>query len=117
MFLNDEAEEAFRQPSFIPSIHLSLKTERFIPSDTKFPYDINGKEMIIMIGAPASGKSYVSQDLANKYGYSIINQDTLVTKNACQKMAQKLMDEGKNIIIDNTNRDPKTRWFLDIIFN
>lgn len=74
MFLGDEIEEAFRQPSFVPSLHLSNTVERFIPSDTKFPYDANVNEMIIMIGAPASGKSFVSKDLAEKYGYQIINQ-------------------------------------------
>lgn len=47
--------------------------------------------------------------LAQQHNYSIVNQDTLGNKGACEKMVVKLLNEGKNVIVDNTNRDVFTR--------
>lgn len=102
-------EEPYKQPSFNPVQYLSISKTQFVPSSTKFPYDLSQQELIVMVGSPASGKSYISKVLSEKYDYAVVNQDTLGTKNACQGMAHKLLKEGKNVIIDNTNRDPHTR--------
>jgi bifunctional polynucleotide phosphatase/kinase len=66
------------------------------------------KEVIIMVGYPGSGKSYVST-LLDKKGYVIINMDTLKTRAKCMKKYKESLIENKNIIIDNTNPDRKTR--------
>lgn len=71
------------------------------------------KEMIIMVGFPGSGKSYVSSYLNNEYGYEIINQDALKTKSKCLKKMKNLVGLKKNIVIDCTNPSEKSRkvWF------
>lgn len=49
------------------------------------------KDLIVMVGFPASGKSYCSKVLHNKHNYHIINQDTLKTKAKCIKLCKELM--------------------------
>jgi bifunctional polynucleotide phosphatase/kinase len=77
---------------------------------------INFKEkiMIIMVGCPASGKSYITNKLMEN-NYVSINQDKLKTKNKCIKEVIKNIKENKNIIIDNTNPTKETRKiYIDI---
>jgi bifunctional polynucleotide phosphatase/kinase len=109
LFLNEKREEPYKQPGFVPTTYLALAKTRFVPSTTQFPYNSGRQELVIMVGAPASGKSFISKMLVNNHGYSIVNQDTLGTKKACETAAQRLLTEGKRVVIDNTNRDPKTR--------
>lgn len=73
------------------------------------------KEMIIMIGYPASGKSYVATELNRLYNYDIINRDTLKTKEKCIAKATEYLSKNKCIIIDNTNPSKEDRkQFIDI---
>ena len=75
----------------------------------------NGKEIIIMIGYPASGKSTISKKINEFYNYEIINQDTLKTKAKCHKMVKELIIKGKSLIVDNTNPTIETRkFYIDI---
>jgi bifunctional polynucleotide phosphatase/kinase len=67
------------------------------------------KELIIMVGYPGSGKSTYVTDQIMKHNYVRINQDTLGTKAKCIKEAKKVFEKGDNLVIDNTNRDIKTR--------
>ena len=88
-----------------------LKQEVIIPDKSNFDYDKyltkkkitlkkgKEKELILMVGLPGCGKSYLSKQL----GYEIINQDLLKTKKKCLKETEKLMKLGKSLIIDNTN--------------
>ncbi|KAI6653783.1 Bifunctional polynucleotide phosphatase/kinase-like [Oopsacas minuta] len=61
------------------------------------------QEMVIMVGRPASGKSTFTKRYLVPEGYIRINRDTLLTPAKCQKEAQKAIDEGKSVSIDNTN--------------
>ena len=63
------------------------------------------KEIIIMYGYPASGKSCISYYITKNYNYVVINQDTLKTKSKCKKVCIEYMQKNKNIIIDATNKD------------
>jgi bifunctional polynucleotide phosphatase/kinase len=75
----------------------------------KIKFVPNQKEMIIMVGYPASGKSYISKYIHENFNYEIINQDELKTKAKCIKMATKLLLINKSLIIDSTNPDKKSR--------
>jgi len=59
------------------------------------------KEMLIMIGLPASGKSTISKKYFPSYIY--INQDTLKTPAKCKKETILALSKEANVIIDNTN--------------
>jgi len=72
-------------------------------------------EIIIMVGLPASGKSYISKQISEEYGHTILSLDILKTKSKFQKSLSNAIQERKNIIIDNTNVDIKNRkTFIDL---
>ena len=69
--------------------------------------------MIILVGRPASGKSYFAKKYYDDYVY--VNQDTLKTKVKCKKVVSESVSNGKNIIIDNTNGTKQVRHeFINI---
>lgn len=74
-----------------------------------FTFTPKDKEMIIMIGFQASGKSYISNLISEKYNYVIINNDTLKTNKKRIDLLNISFENNKSIIIDNTNPDKKTR--------
>ena len=66
-----------------------------------------------MVGAPASGKTTISEKLFKDY--KIISQDKLRSKKRCLDKTLKYLNKNKNIIIDNTNPDRTTRKeYLDL---
>ena len=72
------------------------------------------KYIVVMIGLPASGKSFLSKWLRDKnkeFDFKIVNQDTLKTKSKNNTYFKKLVKDGENIIVDNTNLIPKDRKF------
>lgn len=69
------------------------------------------KEMIIMIGYPGSGKSYVSKHLNKIFDYQIVNQDALKTQARCKQLAESIMKNNKCLIIDATNPNKITRAY------
>lgn len=80
----------------------------------EFNYKPNEKEMVILVGYPASGKSTIAEQIQsinyfNEIVCDIINRDTLKTISKCLKVCEISMKENKNVIIDNTNPDKKTR--------
>lgn len=95
LFLGKEENLTFKYPDY--SEYIGVK---------KFNLKLQGsKEMIIMIGYPGSGKSYISSQI----GYEIVNQDTLKTKAKCLKLAESIMKQGENLTIDRTNYCKKMR--------
>ena len=77
-------------------------------------FEFNGKQkdMLIMIGFPASGKSSVSKRIKRKNidcNYSIINRDTEKTIEKCEKKCEEEIKNGKSVIIDNTNPSKESR--------
>src|SRR5579871_4006741 len=65
--------------------------------------------MIIMTGMPGSGKSSYVLNTIKPHGYERINRDTLITKQKCLNETKKLLENKKNIVIDNTNPDKESR--------
>lgn len=65
------------------------------------------RELIIMVGSPASGKSTFVSEV---YGdYKRVNQDILKTREKCVKYAKNYMLSGYNVVIDNTNPTKEVR--------
>ncbi|KAL1412679.1 DNA kinase/phosphatase Pnk1 [Vanrija albida] len=94
--------DSFR-PSDSPALQDNLPP--VVPSNTPIARD--KKEIVVFTGIPASGKtSFYRRHFAS---YEHINQDTLRTRDACVRAARKKLEEGKSVVIDNTNRNKATR--------
>jgi DNA 3'-phosphatase len=77
-------------------------------SVNNIPLKTTEKNIVIMVGSPASGKSFYSHELENK-GYLRINKDTMKIDKVIQKEFNAGLKEGRNIVIDNTNATKESR--------
>lgn len=89
---------------------LYYNSELFNKKIDNFTLTINNDQNIIVLtGAPASGKSMFSKIYFKKLGYEIINQDLLKTKSKVIKEIKKKLELGNSIVVDNTNPDVNSR--------
>jgi bifunctional polynucleotide phosphatase/kinase len=68
------------------------------------PVDKDGKDMVIFVGRPGSGKTHIAKGIFQKEGYAYINADALGSKKKCFSTAEDFL-KGKNyrLVVDNTN--------------
>ena len=86
-----------------------VRTYRNYPNLLIHPNADGHQEIIIIVGPPTAGKSYVAEKFA-RLGHVLINVDTLKTKVKCMKMAETAIAAGKNIVVDHTHPDPESRF-------
>jgi bifunctional polynucleotide phosphatase/kinase len=55
----------------------------------------------------ASGKTSFYRRYFPKYEH--VNQDKLGNRDRCMKAAREALQAGRSVVVDNTNRDRKTR--------
>ncbi|KAL3674030.1 hypothetical protein V7S43_001713 [Phytophthora oleae] len=65
------------------------------------------QELVVLVGPPASGKSFFAK--AYLSSYVVVSQDELRTAANCKKKCIEAIEQKKSVVIDNTNRDPRTR--------
>ncbi|RPA97951.1 PNK3P-domain-containing protein [Choiromyces venosus 120613-1] len=82
-----------------------IKSEPQAPGFTKS----SKQEIVLFVGPPGAGKSTFYRRNLEPLGFERINQDTLKTKDKCLKVAEALLEDGKNVTVDNTNADVATR--------
>ena len=72
----------------------------------------SSKRFVIMVGSPASGKSYYSRKLEMEAGYIRINKDDMKTDAAMLKAFDAGLEKGQNIVIDGTNatKEHRLKW-------
>ena len=103
----------------------TIDPKKYLKTATGGPTLAAGQNLVIMVGAPASGKSTIASKLArsshddnggnNGIQTVIINQDTLKTKARCLGAARAALNAGNSVIIDNTNPTVAVRKeFLDL---
>ncbi|CAH8667148.1 unnamed protein product [Dicrocoelium dendriticum] len=66
-------------------------------------------ELIVMVGYPASGKSYFCRTVLAPLGYRIVSRDILGTWQKCVKSCSDSLSEGVSVVVDNTNLDVESR--------
>jgi bifunctional polynucleotide phosphatase/kinase len=71
----------------------------------------SSKRLVIMVGSPASGKSFYSHEL-EKTGYLRINKDDMKSDAIMLKTYDAGLKEGRNIVIDGTNptKENRSKW-------
>lgn len=76
--------------------------------------NLNLPEMIIMVGLPGSGKSYIAKKIYDEFLLSnkrivIVSLEIIKTKSKMNNLIDDSIKNGSSIIIDNTNIDMKSR--------
>ncbi|KAK9506128.1 hypothetical protein O3M35_008119 [Rhynocoris fuscipes] len=69
----------------------------------------NPSELIIMVGCPASGKSYFTEKVLVPEGYTRVSRDELKTWPKCREKIINAILRKQNVIYDATNPDKVTR--------
>lgn len=107
-FLNEEPKPFVRDfdpASFIKhAAGMSTPAAAPITSLKSNPLDI-----VLFCGSPGAGKSSFYWKHIQPLGYERVNQDILKTREKCLKSASAFIEEGKSVVVDNTNADLETR--------
>ncbi|KAF8892654.1 polynucleotide kinase 3 phosphatase-domain-containing protein [Infundibulicybe gibba] len=69
------------------------------------------QELVLFVGYPCLGKTTFFHKQFKSSGYVHINQDTLKTREKCVKSVREVLEAKLSCVVDNTNRDAKTRKF------
>lgn len=73
-----------------------LASTRFVPTE--------GPELVLMCGAPGSGKSaWVRRNIPDTY--TRVSQDVLKTKPKCHRAVKEALARGESVVVDNTLPD------------
>jgi len=91
-------------PRTLPA-HLPL----FAPSSSPLLPSPPVPEIILFVGPPSAGKTTFFRKHFTPFKYQHVNQDTLKTKTKCLQMVEQAIRDGQGAVVDNTNRDKKTR--------
>lgn len=65
--------------------------------------------VVILVGLPASGKSYLAKEYEKNADYVVINQDTQGSRITCEVLMKAALRAGLNVIIDRCNVSKKQR--------
>ncbi|XP_047030286.1 uncharacterized protein F21D5.5 [Helicoverpa zea] len=93
----------FSKPDFNPKeLSTSTFNQNLIGKD---------KEILVLVGFPGSGKSFLARQIENKSGhnYVAVCRDVLGSWQKCAAEATKLLQRGKSVIVDSTNPDKESR--------
>jgi bifunctional polynucleotide phosphatase/kinase len=111
VFFCKEKDRKFEMPNLAEELFGKNKNDDKNPSVE----ELSKYSVIMLVGAPASGKSTLAKKF-NKDEFNFISQDDLKTKSKCLKKMEELSKEHKKIIINNTNCKIKNRKeYLTII--
>ncbi|KAL1925046.1 uncharacterized protein VTP21DRAFT_4700 [Calcarisporiella thermophila] len=104
----DEPMAAFSWGDFDPRVEMEELSSAALSPSALFSEEVK-QEMIIFVGYPASGKTYFAKKRLVSQGYVHINQDTLGTRQRCTVACKAALQEGKSVVIDNTNPTAEAR--------
>lgn len=72
-------------------------------------------EIVLFVGAPASGKTFLFNRVFAPAHYVHVNQDTLRTRDKCLGVVRENIQANRSCVVDNTNRDRATRkHYIDL---
>ncbi|GAB0095715.1 Polynucleotide kinase 3 phosphatase [Sergentomyia squamirostris] len=94
------------RPEFDPKAPATPKS-LLEPSGAKLCGD--KQEMIVMVGSPGSGKSSFVRNNYSGQKYEVVSRDRLGTWQKCASAAATALQNGKSVIVDNTNPDMESR--------
>jgi len=107
-FLNDEPKPFVRD--FDPASFIKNAAGMSTPAAAPITsFKSNPLDIVLFCGSPGAGKSSFYWKHIQPLGYERVNQDILKTREKCLKSASAFIEEGKSVVVDNTNADLETR--------
>lgn len=109
-------EEFFlnKSPAKFDWLNVDPKTFLAKAATDKKEYHSKSPELVILVGAPATGKSTFRKRYFEPNGYIAVNRDTMGTMQKCVKAATEALKSGKSVVADNTNPSAAARKdFID----
>ncbi|KAJ8675281.1 hypothetical protein QAD02_011067 [Eretmocerus hayati] len=97
-------QATYNEPVFDPK-KATRNTVLYEPPTARL--DSGMQEVIVMVGSPASGKSHFCKTHMLNCVY--VNRDTLGSWQKCVAEAEKALDQGRAVVVDNTNPDKESR--------
>ncbi|KAK5171281.1 DNA kinase/phosphatase Pnk1 [Saxophila tyrrhenica] len=94
---------------FDPAAHLSSGLAAQTETTPVLFTKKNKLDLVLFCGSPGAGKSTFYWQHMEPLGYERVNQDTLKTRDKCKKAATQFLQDGKGVVVDNTNADVETR--------
>ena len=106
--LQQQAEEA-RGASEPQASTLRAEAPPFVPQQQAA--DLAELRLLVLCGLPGSGKSTTAERLA-RGGWSVVNQDSLGSRQACMKAARQALRQQGRVVIDrcNVNAAQRAIW-------
>jgi bifunctional polynucleotide phosphatase/kinase len=97
-FFLHQATAPFEMPQFDPR-NLSCQ-DSLLSSSSQLTKE--EREVIVLVGLPACGKSFFSLEILKPTGYVIVNRDTLGSWQKCVKLVNESLPKS-SVVVDNTN--------------
>ncbi|XP_055343787.1 uncharacterized protein F21D5.5-like [Paramacrobiotus metropolitanus] len=108
-FLNRKPEK-YEITSFDPKAYLAdVAAGKIVLLSPAVPLSPASQEVIVLVGLQGSGKSHFAREYLKAGSYVHINRDTLKTWQKCVAATDKALQEGKSVVVDNTNPDKESR--------
>jgi bifunctional polynucleotide phosphatase/kinase len=101
-----QSNHVLPERSFLEYLNNPNLNNNFCELNELLQFEDDKKYMIVMVGAPASGKSYLAKQIKEHHyeqKFHIVSQDQVGTHNKMEKLLRKCLNKGNNIIVDNTN--------------
>lgn len=104
-FFQGKKKAKFQMPSFNPK-QLDPKKPLFEPQTT---IPSSSKEVIVLVGFPASGKSSFVKRHLLPHKYVHVNRDKIGSWQKCVALCESSLSKGLSVVVDNTNPDVESR--------
>lgn len=90
--------------SVLDSTNDNVSDEQLVP-----PSFAGKQELLLLVAAPASGKSRIALMLERDHSYARVNRDELGSMDACLSAARAALREGRSVVVDNVNMNKASR--------
>lgn len=103
-----EAVKPFKR-ALEPSAYVEVEVTTQTDSTPLVFIRTHGVEIVLFCGSPGAGKSTFYWQRMQPLGYERVNQDILKSRDKCMKVATQFIEDGRPVVVDNTNADIETR--------